>query len=294
MNIEFSETDNDALIRFVFESVGVRGELVYLGSAWQAAQEGREYPAIVARQLGQGMAAAVLLSATIKLEGSLILQAQGDGPLHTLVAQATRDRALRGLAHWRGEVPAGDLRAVFGKGKLVMTAEATGRERYQGIVPLEGHDLSAALEIYFERSEQLPTRLWLAADEARAAGMLIQRLPTASGADEDWTRICALAATLTEAELLNLSHDTLLRRLFHEEQVRLFESEPLVFRCGCSRERIEDALRAMGSEEVEAILAEQGAVQVDCEFCNRRYRFDAVDFAALFHGPVAEIRPLVH
>jgi len=175
-----------------------------------------------------------------------------------------------------------------------MTAEAEGMDRYQGIVALEGADLAAALENYFARSEQLPTRLWLSAHSGRAAGMLLQRLPGKTAAADDWGRICALASTLTDAELLELPYRTLLHRLFHEERVELFAPEPLSFRCGCSRSRIEEALRAMGATEVESILAEQGEVLVECEFCNRGYRFDAVDVAALFLSPMDGGRSSVH
>lgn len=287
-------SDKDALHRFVFEGAGIRGEAVYLDAAWQAVQEIHEYPPTVAVQLGQALAAAALLSATIKLQGSLILQLQGDGPLNTLVAQAGNDRTLRGLARWDGEVPMGpDLDAVFGSGRLVMTAEAAGADRYQGIVDLEGGNLSAAVENYFDQSEQLPTRLWLASDRERAVGLLLQRLPGPSD-EEDWSRVTMLAETVTTGELLAVSLEELLFRLFHEEQVRLFESEPLAFRCTCSRGRIEDTLKALGPAETESILAEQGEIVADCEFCNRRYRFDAVDVAALFTEGVTLDSPSTH
>ena len=174
-----------------------------------------------------------------------------------------------------------------------MTADAPGKERYQGIVGLEGCDLAAGLDNYFARSEQLPTRLWLGADEQRAAGMLLQRLPAAAASAEDWERIQALAGTLSEAELLELPLESLLYRLFNEETVRLFESEPLAFRCSCSRARIEATLRAMGQAEAESIVAEEGDIVADCEFCNRRYRFDAVDVATLFSDGVAPQSPSV-
>ena len=286
--------DHDSLHRFVFDALGVRGEVVYLDSAWQAVREIHDYPGPVARHLGQSLAATALLAATIKLDGSLILQVQGAGPLHTLVAQATNRRTLRGLARWDGVVPVGGLEQVFGAGRLVMTADAPGRERYQGIVGLTGDTLADALGDYFARSEQLPTRIWLGSDEQRSAGMLLQRMPAATGSAEDWDRILALAATLTEGELLELPVQTLLYRLFNEEAVRLFESEPVAFRCGCSRERLTNTLVALGRAEADAILAEQGEVIADCEFCNRRYRFDAVDMAALFSEGVTVGSPSTH
>jgi molecular chaperone Hsp33 len=278
----------DVLHRFVFEGAGIRGELVQLDATWAAVKEIQDYPPTVATQLGQALVAAALLSATIKLDGSLIVQVQGAGPLHTLVAQASSRGTLRGLAQWRAEVPAGpDLETVFGAGRLVMTAEAPGGERYQGIVALEGTDLAAALGTYFACSEQLPTQVWLAAGAERASGLLLQRLPGADSASDDWHRVLSLAETLTRNELLSLAPRDLLYRLFHEEVVRLFEPEPLAFRCSCSRGRIEDTLRALGRAEAESIISADGEIVADCEFCNRRYRFDAVDVAMLFTEGVA-------
>ena len=274
--------DRDTLRRFLFESMGVRGEIVSLDATWRAVQAIHPYPPPVAAQLGCALSAVALLSTTIKLAGSLILQIQGEGPLTTLVAQASHRRTLRGLAQWRDEVPAGDLRTQYGEGRLVMTAEAPGGERYQGIVALEGENLAQALETYLARSAQLPTRLWLASDAQAVAGLLLQRLPDAPSPDDDWERVLMLASTLTDEELLGLPQEELLVRLFHEERVRVFEPEPVAFRCNCSKTRMEDILRALGRKEVESILAEQGEIQADCDFCNRRYRFDAVDVATLF------------
>lgn len=277
-------SSNDELRRFVFEGAGVRGAVVRLDASWQAVLERHPYPLAVQRPLGQMLAAAVLLSSTIKFEGALILQVQAEGPLRTLVAQATDQRTLRGLAHWDGDVPVGGgLAETFGAGRLVLTASAPGGERYQGVVALEGASLTAALEAYFAQSEQLPTRLWLVVDGRRAAGLLLQRLPGAHENDDTWPRAAMLADTLHQAELLRLDAEALLYRLFHEERVRLFEAEPVSFRCGCSRERIDNLLRSLGRDEVDSMLAEQGEIEITCEFCNRVYRIDPVDAAALFH-----------
>jgi molecular chaperone Hsp33 len=276
----------DQLRRFVFEGAGVRGAVVHLDASWQAVLDRHPYPPAVQPPLGQVLAAVVLLSSTIKFEGALILQVEAQGPLRTLVAQATDRRTLRGLARWEGEVPQGSgLHETFGAGRVVLTASAPGGERYQGVVALEGASLSAALETYFAQSEQLPTRLWLAADGSRATGLLLQRLPATSVEDDTWPRAVLLADTLRDADLLGLSAEPLLYRLFHEERVRLFEPEPVSFRCGCSRERIEGLLRSLGRDEVYSVLAEQGVVEVTCEFCNRVYRVDAIDAAALFLEP---------
>ena len=272
----------DRLHRFTFEHFGVRGEILTLKSSWQAVIERHEYGPAVRDYLGQALVAATLLSGTIKFKGSLILQLQGDGPMRTLVAQATNQRMIRGMASAEGMVPANDLAAAFGDGRMVLTAESPIGERYQGIVGLAGQNLADAVERYFVQSEQLPSRVWLAADGRAAAGMLLQRLPGEAGDDEDWRRVCILADTLGREELLQVSPQDLLRRLFHEEDLRLYEPEPIAFRCNCSRERVASALKGMGRDGVESILEEHGSVEADCEFCNAHYRFDAVDAAALF------------
>ncbi|WP_026611800.1 Hsp33 family molecular chaperone HslO [Methylocaldum szegediense] len=275
-------SDFDSFQRFLFEDLGIRGELVRLDSSWQAVLERHSYPPAVSSQLGQALAAVLLLSATIKFRGSLILQAQARGPLHTLVAQATHQKTIRGLAQWNGEVTGETLSDIYGPGHLVLTVRNDDSEPYQGIVALEGDDLAGAIQTYFSRSEQLATRLWLTADEQRAAGLLIQELPTQARDRDDWARVEFLADTITPAELLHLPGQELLYRLFNEERVRLFDSEPVAFRCGCSRERIESVLLAMGNQEVESILEKEDSVEVFCEFCNRRYLFDRVDIGGLF------------
>jgi molecular chaperone Hsp33 len=273
----------DTLNRFILETTHVRGEWVHLDATWQALLERYDYPPVVRDLLGQALAAVALLSATIKFEGSLILQVTGNGPLNLLVVQAGAHGTVRGLARWQSEVPNADLSAQFGDGRMVMTIDpGEGRERYQGVVPLEGASLSEALEGYFTRSEQLPTRLWLAADGQRAAGLLLQALPGEQRDPDAFNRAVILADTIKDEELLEWSVETLLHRLYHEEDVRLLEGSPVSFRCGCSRERVADMLRNLGRAEVEGILADEGVVEVRCEFCNAGYRFDAVDAEQLF------------
>lgn len=277
-------SEYDSLQRFLFEDLGIRGELVRLDASWRSVQERHPYPPKVAEQLGQALAATLLLSATIKFQGSLILQAQSGGPIQTLVAQATHHRSLRGLARWQGEVAGRSLAELFGEGRLVLTIQNEGSEPYQGIVPLEGANLAAALQSYFALSEQLPTRLWLAADGQRATGLFIQELPAQRRSQEDWDRISYLADTVTEAELLKLPRQELLYRLFNEERVRVFESEPVAFRCGCSRERIEGLLAHLAQDAIESIAQERGMIEVDCEFCNRHYSFDPIDVRLMYSG----------
>ncbi|WP_018953307.1 Hsp33 family molecular chaperone HslO [Thioalkalivibrio sulfidiphilus] len=273
----------DTLHRFLLETTNVRGEWVHLDATWQALLERYAYPPVVRDLLGQALAAVALLSATIKFDGSLILQVTGNGPVNLLVVQASGHGTVRGLARWQSEVPAGDLAAQFGDGRMVMTIDpGQGRERYQGIVPLEGASLSAALEGYFTRSEQLPTRLWLAADGQRAAGLLLQALPGEDRDPDAFHRAVTLADTLKDQELLELPVQTLLHRLYHEEDVRLLDASPVSFRCSCSRDRVADMLRGLGKAELRAIMDREGQVEVHCEFCNAGYRFDAVDVEQLF------------
>lgn len=272
----------DTFERFHFEELGIRGELVRLESAWASSRGDTHYPDNVQSQLGQALSAVLLLSGTIKFHGSLILQIQGDGPITTLVAQATHLRTVRGLAHWQGLPKGESLSELFGHGRLVMTIQNEGHDPYQGIVAVDGSSLSQALESYFNLSEQLPTRLWLFADSQRAGGLFIQALPgNEAGQEEDWNRVCHLASTVTKDELLNLPSQELLFRLFNEERVRLLDSEPVSFRCNCSRTRIEGVLLAMGEEETTAIIEKEGLVSVSCDFCNRNYQFDRVDIAAI-------------
>lgn len=287
-----SDADNDYLYRFLFEQFGVRGEFVRLGASWQAVRDRHDYPPSVEQPLGSALSAVLLLSGTIKFKGSLVLQLQGDGLVQALVAQATEQRTVRGMARFdpllrNGETV--DRDSLLGNARLVLTAEAPNGERYQGIVPVEGGDVAAAVEGYFVQSEQLPTRLWMAAGSTAAAGLFLQRLPgAADDDDEDWRRVCMLAETITEQELLTLDTRELLHRLFHEEDLRLFEPEPVAFRCGCSRERIGDALVSLGEGELAQILEETGSIEVDCEFCNAHYSFDTVDIASLFAHVTAE------
>ncbi|MHB1331344.1 MAG: Hsp33 family molecular chaperone HslO [Sulfuriferula sp.] len=275
----------DTLTRFLFESAPVRGELVSLDATWQEVLKHADYPAPLQILLGELMAAAALLSAILKFDGGMIMQMQGNGAVKLVVVEATSDRTLRAAAKWEGEVPTGSLEALLGEGRFVITLDqsASGKQNYQGIVPLTGTSVAEALTYYMQNSEQLDTQIHLAANTQRAAGMLIQRLPGVEAADTDaWNRAEHLAATLKPAELLTLPAETILQRLFHEEDVRVLEAELVSYRCTCSRERVADMLKMLGREEVEAALAERGEIEVRCEFCNRQYRFDPVDAAQLF------------
>jgi molecular chaperone Hsp33 len=298
-----STVDRDCLHRFVFDQHNVRGELVHLNASFEAALANHPYDDASRRVLGHALAAAALLTSILKFDGKLTLQLQGEGSLRLLVAQCTSRLTLRGLVHMDDGVAAdAGLGEIAGNGRLVITIEPRKGQRYQGIVPLEGDSVAACLEQYFARSEQLPTRLWLACDENSVVGMMLQKMPDEPGAqiaarattpaagaapplagDPDaWNRLTLLAGTITDDELLSLADVQILHRLFHEEDVRLFDRDPVSFRCTCSRARIAEALQRLGETDLEDILRERGKVSTTCEFCNKRYVFDGVDVAALF------------
>lgn len=289
-------TTGDSLQRFIFEHAPIRGEIVHLDATWQAVLERRDYPPRVRDVLGEMMAAAALLTATLKFEGRLIMQVQGRGPVNLLMVECTSNRTMRAIAQWNGDVPEAPLSDLVGDGRLAVTIDpSNGKERYQAVVELEGLSVAEAFENYFARSEQLDTRLWLAADPNQAAGMLLQKLPESPMADDDtWNRAVHLSSTITRQELLALPVRDIIHRLYHEEDIRLFSRVPVSFRCSCSRERVESVLRMLGRDEIHSILAEQGTVRVDCEFCGNRYEFDRIDaeqlFASLHSTPAARTR----
>lgn len=276
----------DACQRFLFDDADVRGEIVELDSVLESACENHQYPPPIARLLGEALAACALLRATIKLEGQLTLQIQGEddvAPVSLLLVHGDDDGALRGTVRYQGEPQRGGFSQLCGNARLVVTIEPEEGQRYQGVVGAEPDGLAATLEAYFRDSEQLPTRVFLASDGARAAGLLLQRLPRSdddkSGEmnTEAWERIGHLAATVTERELLERGAEELLHRLFHQETVRVFEPRDLYFRCRCSAERIAAILRGLEREEIDKVLEEAGEVEVRCEFCGAAYHYDRVD-----------------
>ena len=304
-----------ALHRFLFDGMPVRGMLVRLDGDWQEVLRRRaasgEQPAPVRSLLGQMAAAGVLMQAGIRFNGALVLQVFGDGPVKLAVVEVQSDLAFRATATVQGEVaPAAQLEAmlnVHGQGRCAITLDPAdkraGQQPYQGVVPLHGdrreplQQLAQVLEHYMLQSEQLDTRLVLAADDRVAAGLLIQRMPVEGegnlgrredriGIDEDFNRIALLAATLTADELLTLDAETVLRRLFWEEPLRRLERHPGEraprFACNCSRDRVGRMLHGLGASEVNDIVAEQGRVEVGCEFCGLKYHFDAVDVGGMF------------
>jgi molecular chaperone Hsp33 len=288
---------SDRLLKFLFHQAPVRGEVVRLSRSWQQMTARHAYPEPVLRLLGETTAAATLLSATIKFAGNLILQIHGDGPVQLLVVECQPDLAFRATAKLRGDarIDAGagwrQLVNAGGQGRCAITLDPgkspAAQQRYQGIVPLQGSSVAEALEAYLRQSEQIESRLWLAADQRAASGMLLQRIahPSSGSADQDedaWRRTTTLSDTVSTAELLEMPAEEVVHRLFWQEQLEQYTPITPRFACTCSRVRTGRMLVTLGRSEVDAILAEQGAVSVTCDFCNTLYSFDAVDLGHLF------------
>jgi molecular chaperone Hsp33 len=281
--------ETDALQRFVFERARVRGELVRLDETWREVRRRRDYPAPVRSVLGELTAASVLLAATVKFEGgALVLQIQGGHPVTLLVVECQPDLTLRAMARWNGGLEGlgghATVHDLAAGGRCAITIDpGPGLAAYQGVVPLEGRTTAHVLERYMARSEQIGTLFALASNDDRAAGLLLQKLPdvggrAAAGEDPDlWNRVGHLAATLTRQELLELPGREILRRLFHDEELRLFESMPVSFACRCSRDRVAGVLRMVGRDEVDLALEEKGSLEVTCEFCGQAYTFSRED-----------------
>lgn len=301
---------SDQLQKFMFNAAPVRGEIVSLRNTWQEVLTRRDYPAPVRTVLGEMMAACALLSANLKFHGTLVMQIFGDGPVKMLVVQCGSDLLMRATAKFSGEAAQtigdgmgfAELVNASGHGRCVITLDPAdkkpGQQPYQGIVPLNGEDgpltsIADVLEHYMRHSEQLDTRLWLAADRERAVGMLLQKLPGDGGivprnteTDADtWERVCTLGGTLSAQELLEVDPETVFRRLFWQENVQHFEPAVTRFLCTCSREKVGAMLRMLGRDEVDGVIAERGHVEIHCDFCNQRYEFDPVDVAQLFSTP---------
>lgn len=283
-------TETDFSQRFIFDNHDVRGDLVSLECSYAHVLAKHPYPQPVAELLGQMMAAAVLLAGTIKFEGLLILQATSVGPVSLAMVECSSSGEIRAIARYvEAEVPASlELQQMLPDGVLAITIEPKDGQRYQGLVALNGESMAACLDDYFASSEQLATKFWLQADGRRARGMLLQQLPVQKVTDNElraagWEHLCTMAHTLSVEELLALDNQTLLYRLYHDEQVRIFDEQEVVFSCSCSKERSANALESLGIEDALALLQERGGViEVDCQFCNQKYSFRQEDVTALF------------
>jgi molecular chaperone Hsp33 len=289
----------DTLQRFLFENAAVRGELVEISETWRQVQARRDYPKPVRTLLGEMLAAAALLSANLKFNGALVMQIQGDGPVRLLVVECDSELRLRATAKLApdavidGNATLQQLVNAHGHGHCIITLDPKdklpGQQPYQGVVPLNGESVAVVIESYMLRSEQLETRMWLAADQGVSRGLLLQKLPNQGGvgapladASEEWDRAVALASTLHSEELLSTNISTLMHRLFWEQTIRVFDPQHPRFHCGCNHEKVGNMLKMLGQPEIESALAEFGKLDIDCDFCGQHYDFDRVDCAQLF------------
>jgi molecular chaperone Hsp33 len=294
----------DTLQKFIFDNAAVRGELVEISDTWREIQARHGYPKAVRAMLGEMVAAAALLSANLKFNGSIVMQIHGHGPVRLMVVECDADLRIRATAKLAPDADIADdatmneLLNVNRLGRFVITLDPLekmpGQQPYQGIVPLDGDTMATVIENYMLRSEQMDTKLWLAADDKVSRGLLLQKLPRHSGKDdqtvqaseeedlETWNRAVMLGSTLKQEELLSTGIETLLNRLFWEETIRVFEPQHPQFHCSCTREKVGNMLKMLGQPEVESALADLGELGINCDFCGKHYAFDKVDCAQLF------------
>ncbi|QMV15816.1 Hsp33 family molecular chaperone HslO [Vibrio spartinae] len=284
---------SNMLNRYLFDELSVRGELVQLDDVYQQVVSSQEYPAPIQSLLGELLVAASLLTATLKFEGSITLQLQGNGPVSLAVLNGDHEQNVRGVARWKGDIPEdATLHQMMGDGHLVITIDPDQGERYQGIVALDGDCLANVLETYFEQSEQLKTRLWIKTGQSEeklcAAGMLLQIMPDGTGSPDDFEHLEQLTDTITDEELFSLEANELLYRLYNQETVRLFEPQPITFHCGCSRQRCGAAIITLPEDEVQEMLAENPTISLHCEYCGTDYQFDENDIKELRYSSLAQ------
>ncbi|WP_105166948.1 Hsp33 family molecular chaperone HslO [Pseudoalteromonas sp. T1lg23B] len=278
----------DLLHRYIFEKLDVRGELVQIDHTFNEIIAGHNYPQAVQALLGELLVATSLLTATLKFEGDIAVQLQGDGPVKYAVINGDHQQNMRGVARLQGDITGTTVPDLMGKGYMVITITPTKGERYQGIVPLTSDSLAACLEDYFTQSEQLKTRLWFATstegERVKAAGLFLQVLPVdKEKSQEDFVHLEALSNTIKDEELLDLDAQTVLTRLYHEDNPQLFEPQEINFVCGCSREKTINALVNVGKEALFADIEKQGEINISCHYCLKNYVFNKEDIKAIFN-----------
>ncbi|GEK09710.1 Hsp33 family molecular chaperone HslO [Pseudoalteromonas sp. J010] len=278
----------DLLHRYIFDKLDVRGELVQIEQTFTDIISGHNYPEPVQHLLGELLVATSLLTATLKFEGDIAVQLQGDGPVKYAVINGNHKQQMRGIARLQSEIKGGSIPEMIGKGYMVITITPIKGERYQGIVPLSKDTLAECLEDYFEQSEQLKTRLWFATsvtdEKVKAAGLFLQVLPVNKEKSiADFQHLEALSNTIKQEEMLDLDANTVLTRLYHEDNPQLFEPQTISFVCGCSREKTENALVNVGQAALLEDLQKQGEINISCHYCLKNYVFSEQDVKSLFN-----------
>jgi molecular chaperone Hsp33 len=271
----------DHVIPFIFESLPVRGEIIHLSRSWRRMLRDQDYVPVVQESLGHAAAATGLIAQSLKFDGAVTMQVQGSGELRMLVMQCTSELQLRGMASTTEIVEASSFGELLQDAHCAITIDS-GDRPYQGIVEVDERSLAASLENYFERSVQLPSHMALVSDDSLSGGILLQQMPGQVTDEDAWSRLGFIAATLRASDLAENGGLELIGKLFAEDDVRVFEGKPVMFQCRCSQQRAEEVLRMLGEEEVREALAERGRLDVTCEYCGRRRRFDPVDITRLF------------
>ncbi|MFP9460977.1 Hsp33 family molecular chaperone HslO [Pectobacterium brasiliense] len=277
---------HDQLHRYLFENYAVRGELVTVNEMYQRILTNHDYPAAVQTLLGEMLVATSLLTATLKFSGDITVQLQGDGPLKLAVINGNHQQQMRGVARLQGDIaPGSSLKEMVGNGYLVITITPTDGERYQGVVGLEGETVAECLESYFQQSEQLPTRLFIRTGQhdgkQAAAGMLLQVLPAQDADRNDFDHLAQLTTTVKADELFTLPATEVLYRLYHQEEVTVYEPQDVEFRCHCSRDRCADALMTLSDQEVNEMIEQDGEIDMHCDYCGTHYLFNSLDIRAI-------------
>ncbi|CDZ75964.1 Heat shock protein 33 [Legionella massiliensis] len=277
--------ETDSLQRFLFEKASIRGEIAHLKETYQTIMNQRPYPPMVKNLLGEALISCLLLAGSIKFEGELSLQFQGDKRLPLLLVQCDHQLHMRAFAGYQDDLEMIDYAEAFLKGQMVLTInQYNTTQSYQSIVPIQSTAMSENLTHYFAQSEQVATQVWLAVGDDMAAGMLLQLMPGQDSQQREqfWEYAVVLGQTVSEKELLTLNNETLLHRLYHETELRIFDGRPISFRCRCSEEKMKEVLKILGEEEAKALLKEREKIEVSCDFCNKHYSYDAIDIAMLF------------
>lgn len=279
----------DTLNRYLFDNLHARGELVNLSQTYQDIVAPHNYPQGVKQLLGELVAATCLLTATLKFEGEIAVQLQGDGPIGYMAVNGNNLQEMRGIARMATETDATALKDLIGKGNMIITIRPTDGEPYQGVVALEQDTLADCLAHYFEVSEQIPTKIWLFADESTSqiAGTLIQLLPDSGDKEQqqaDFDHLCQLTNTIKPEEIFSLASEDLLYRLYHQEEVRIFEPQAVSYKCSCSEDKCLSTISQIEPSEIESIIAEQGAVSMTCDYCMTTYKFERPELAQFIEG----------
>lgn len=278
--------ESDTLQRFIFEHANIRGEIVHVEKTYQTIMAQRNYPPMVKNMLGEAIVSCLLLASSIKFEGSLNLQFQGDKRLPLLLVQCDHELNIRAFAQFAEDLETIDYATAFLAGKMVMTLSQNNQPNsYQSTVPLQSTSMSENLMEYFAQSEQVSTQVWLAVSDTAAAGMLLQLMPGQDTTQKEqfWEYAVHIGQTVSDNELLTLDNQTLLYRLYHETELRLFDSRPTQFKCRCSQEKMKQVITVLGEEDAKELLKERGEIDIRCDFCSKEYVFDTIDVALLFH-----------